>query len=370
MNLRNLNLVNFRNYSKIDIKLNNTMNIFVGDNAQGKTNILESITILALTKSHRVFNNPNIIKIGKSKTSIKGTLVKNKIISKLQVDIDDSGKKLFINKNNIKRVSDYITNFNVIVFSPGDLEIVSGSPNVRRNLLNTQLSQLSREYLNTYNQYNKLLKTRNEYLKILFNNNIADKDYLDIITDKLIEKAIFIYQKRKEYIDLVNSSINKFYKDICNDEGISIEYINNVSFSDFEYETIRKSLKHIFKKNYMKELNYGMTLYGPHRDDFYFKKDNLDLKYYGSQGQQRLAILSFKLGEIDIFNNISGFKPVLLLDDIFSELDLKKRNRLLKIVNNYNIQSIITTTDLKNINKKYLENAFIFLVKDGNVERK
>ena len=153
MNLRNLNLVNFRNYSKIDIKLNNTMNIFVGDNAQGKTNILESITILALTKSHRVFNNPNIIKIGKSKTSIKGTLVKNKIISKLQVDIDDSGKKLFINKNNIKRVSDYITNFNVIVFSPGDLEIVSGSPNVRRNLLNTQLSQLSREYLNTYNQY-------------------------------------------------------------------------------------------------------------------------------------------------------------------------------------------------------------------------
>lgn len=370
MYLRKLSLLSFRNYSKIDINFNTTMNIFVGNNAQGKTNILESITMLALTKSHRVFNNPNIIMINKKKCSIKGTVKKNQIITKLELDLDDNGKKLFINKNNIKKISDYISNFNVIVFSPGDLEIVNGSPNVRRNLLNTQLSQLSRQYLNTYNEYNKLLKTRNEYLKILFNNNIADKDYLDIITDKLIEKAIYIYQKRKEYIDLINGNINNFYKDISNDSGISIEYINNVSFSDFEYETIRKSLKHNFKKNYMKELNYGMTLYGPHRDDFIFMKDNVDLKYYGSQGQQKVAVLAFKLSEIDIFNNISGFKPVLLLDDIFSELDIKKRNRLLKIINDYGIQSIITTTDLRNINKKYLNNAFIFEVKDGNVERK
>ena len=370
MNLRKINLLNFRNYSKIEIKLNDTMNIFVGDNAQGKTNILEAITMLALTKSHRVFNNPNIIMLGKSKCSIKGTVVKNKIISKLQLDLDDNGKKLFINKNTIRKVSDYITNFNVIVFSPGDLEIIDGSPNIRRNLLNTQLSQLSREYLNTYNQYNKLLKTRNEYLKILFNNNIADKTYLDIITDKLIEKSIIIYQKRKEYIDLVNGSIDKFYKDISGDSGISIEYINNISLDNFEYETIRKSLKHIFKKNYLKELNYGMTLYGPHRDDFCFKKDDLDLKYYGSQGQQKIAVLSFKLSEIDIFNNISGSKPVLLLDDIFSELDLRKRNKLLKIINDYDIQSIITTTDLKNINKKYLSNSYVFSVKAGNVERK
>ena len=113
-----------------------------------------------------------------------------------------------------------------------------------------------------------------------------------------------------------------------------------------------------------------MTLYGPHRDDFVFKKNDLDLKYYGSQGQQKIAVLSFKLSEIDIFNNYSGFKPVLLLDDIFSELDLKKRNKLLKIINNYDIQSIITTTDLKNINKKYLSNSYVFSVNAGNVERK
>ena len=370
MNLSKINLVNFRNYSKIEIKFSNNMNIFVGDNAQGKTNILEAITMLALTKSHRVFNNPNIIMLGKNKCSIKGSIKKNKIITKLQLDLDDNGKKLLINNNVVRKVSNYISNFNVIVFSPGDLEIVNGSPNVRRNLLNTQLSQLSRTYLNTYNEYNKLLKTRNEYLKVLFNNSIADQDYLDIITDKLIEKAIYIYQKRKEYIDLINNNINNFYISINNDEGISIEYVNNISFNDYDYETIRKSLKHNFKKNYLKELNYGMTLYGPHRDDFYFKKNDLDLKYYGSQGQQKVAVISFKLSEIDIFNNITGFKPVLLLDDIFSELDLKKRNKLLRIINNYNIQSIITTTDLKNINKNYLNDAFIFNVKEGNVERK
>ena len=123
-------------------------------------------------------------------------------------------------------------------------------------------------------------------------------------------------------------------------------------------------------KNYMKELNYGMTIYGPHRDDFYFEYNNKDLKYYGSQGQQKLSILSFKLSEIPIFKDICGTYPVLLLDDIFSELDIKKRNKLLKMINNNDIQSIITTTDLKNINKKYIEDAYVFNVKNGVVERK
>ena len=199
MYIKEIKIENFRNYKLQKINFIPKINIFHGDNAQGKTNILEAITMLALTKSHRVFNNPNIIMIGKKKCSIKGKIIKNKIISRLQLDLDDNGKKLFINKNTIRKVSDYVTNFNVIVFSPGDLEIINGSPNVRRNLLNTQLSQLSRQYLNIYNEYNKLLKTRNEYLKILFNNNIADKTYLDIITDKLIEKAIYIPEEKGVY---------------------------------------------------------------------------------------------------------------------------------------------------------------------------
>ncbi len=370
MKITKINLVGFRNYSNISITFGKNMNIFVGDNAQGKTNILEAITILALTKSHRIGVNPNIIMFGKEKCKISGVVKKDKIISKLEIDIINDEKKLKVNKTDIRKVADYISYLNVIIFTPDDLEIIKGSPNVRRNLLNIQLSQISKEYIKYYNEYNKLLKTRNEYLKILFNNSIADINYLDIITDKLIEKAVFIYQKRKEYIDLINLHIDEFYFNISGDYGVSVKYIPNVNLEEYDSESIRKKLKHTYKKNYAKELNYGMTIYGPHRDDFYFEYNGMDLKYFGSQGQQKLAVLSFKLSEIFIFKDFCGTAPVLLLDDIFSELDIKKRNKLLKIINNDDIQSIITTTDLKNINKKYVENAFVFEVRKGNVERK
>ncbi len=349
------------------------MNIFVGDNAHGKTNILEAITFLALTKSHRIGINPNVIQFNKNKCRLVGVVKKEKIISKLEIEMTNDYKKLKINQTDIKKVADYISYLNVIIFTPDDLEVIKGSPSIRRNLLNIQLSQISKEYLKYYNEYNKLLKTRNEYLKILFNNNIADKAFLDIITDKLIEKAIFIYQRRKEYIDYINLSINHFYSKISGiseNNGLKVNYITNIDIEDYDDELIRKKLKYVFKKNYKKELNYGMTLYGPHRDDFYFEYNSHDLKYYGSQGQQKLAILSFKLSEISIFKDFCGTEPVLLLDDIFSELDIKKRNRLLKIIGGNNIQSIITTTDLRNINKKYVEQAYVFHVKNGNVERK
>lgn len=370
MKLTKINLLNFRNCANINIKLGEKMNIFIGNNAQGKTNILEAITMLALTKSHRVGVNPNIIMFNKKKAQIKGVVKKDRIISKLEVNITEDGKSLKINQTDIKRVADYISYLNVIVFTPDDLEIIKGSPNIRRNLLNIQLSQISKIYLNTYNEYNKLLKTRNEYLKILFSNSIADKSYLDIITDKLIDKAVIIYQKRKEYIDLINENIDRFYKDISDTSGLKVVYNTNIEINDFETDYIKNLLKKKFSKNYNKELNYGMTMYGPHRDDFLFELNGNDLKFFGSQGQQKLAVLAYKLAEIPIFTKICETEPLLLLDDIFSELDIKKRNRLLKFVSSENIQTIITTTDLKNISKKYVNDAYIYEVKDGNIERK
>ncbi len=354
----------------MNVEFGKHMNIFVGNNAQGKTNILEAITILALTKSHRVVNNPNIIQFNQKKCQIKGVIKKDNIISKLEVEMIENTKKLKINQTNIKKVADYISYLNVIVFTPDDLEIIKNSPNVRRNLLNIELSQMSKVYLNTYNEYNKILKTRNEYLKILFSSSIADKNYLDIITDKLIEKAIIIYQKRKEYIDLINENIDQIYQDISSEKGLKIIYQPNIEFEDYKTDNLYRVLKEKFKRNYLKELNYGMTLYGPHRDDLSFILNGKDLKIYGSQGQQKVAVLSFKLAEIEIFYQYCNTYPILLLDDIFSELDIRKRNQLLKIMNNKDIQSIITTTDLKNINKKYLEQANIYEVKNGNIERK
>ena len=370
MKINKLYLVHFRNYSKLNISFGEKMNIFVGDNAQGKTNILEAIVFLALTKSHRIGVNPNIIEFGKLKTKLTGTISKNKVVSKLQIEMTDNSKKLKINHSDIRKVANYISYLNIIIFTPDDLEIIKGAPNIRRNLLNIQLSQISQEYLKSINEYNKILKTRNEYLKIIFSNSIADNTYLDIITDKLIEKAIIIYQSRKRYIDCINLEIDDYFYKIYGEKGLKISYIPNITFDDFEYETIRKKLKHVLKKNYLKELNYGMTIYGPHRDDFIFEFKSNDVKYYGSQGQQRLAIICFKLSEISIFNEYTGTTPVLLLDDIFSELDVRKRNKLLKIIGASDIQSIITTTDLKNINKKFVETACVFKVDNGNVERK
>ena len=345
------------------------MNIFVGNNAQGKTNILESIIILALTKSHRVGVNPNIIMFNKKKCKIKGVIKKDKIISKLEFSQDDESKQLSLNGTKIRKISDYISNLNVIVFTPNDLDIIQGSPNIRRNLLNIELSQISKTYLNTLNQYNKVLKTRNEYLKVLYGNSIGDKKYLDILTDKLIEKAIIIYQLRNDFINKINNEIDKNYRKISNIGNLKIQYLPNIEIDNFSDDEIENKLRKIIIKNYNKELKYGMSLYGPHRDDFSFILDENDLKYFCSQGQQKLAVLSFKLSEISIFKDYTDTYPVLLLDDIFSEFDLDKRKNLLKFINSLDIQSILTTTDLKNISKRYVKDSYIYNVKNGNVER-
>ena len=369
MVIKNLNLLNFRNYSHLNISLNEKMNIFIGKNAQGKTNILESICVLALTKTYKNGIEPNLISFNKTRAKIKSKIKENKIIKEMEIILEDGNKNLKINKETIKKISNYISNLNVIVFTPDDLEIIKGSPSLRRNLINMEISQISPKYLNTYNEYNKILKIRNEYLKLLLTSSIADKKYLDIITDKLIEKSIIIYKERKNYIDLINNNINSIYKKITSEENLYINYLPNIDLENFDDESIRKKLKHTFLKNYKKELNYGMTIYGPHRDDFNFLLNNNNLKFFGSQGQQKIAILSFKLSEIDIFKNIRKTNPVLLLDDIFSELDIQKRNKLLDYIN-IDIQSIITTTDLKNIRKKNLSEAYVFEINNGTIERR
>ena len=345
------------------------MNIFIGENAQGKTNILESICVLALTKTYRYGVEPNLITFDKEKAKISAKVRKNGLINKLEINLDQNSKKIMVNNDEIRRISEYISNLNVIMFTPEDLEIIKGSPQIRRNLINMELSQISKKYLNTYNEYNKILKMRNEYLKLLLTSSIADKNYLDIITDKLIEKAITIYQERKKYLDFINEKINEIYKNITRDEILSVKYEPNVNIINFSYGELKEVLLKTFNNNYKKELNYGMTMFGPHRDEFSFYLNDKNLKLFGSQGQQKIAVLSFKLAEIDIFKEYSGSNPVLLLDDIFSELDIKKRNKLLDYING-DIQSIITTTDLKNIRKINLEDAYIFEIKNGVVERR
>ena len=367
--LRKLSLINFRNYKKLSITFNKTINILTGNNAQGKTNILESIYFLAITKSFRTNYESILINEDSESAKVKGEIKVEDIYKELSIDISSNSKKVKLNNNIYKKISDYITNLNVIISSPEDRYIINGTPAERRNFLNVELSQISRSYLKKYNEFNKLLKIRNDYLKMIYKNANSDQRYLDSLTDNLIEREVVIYKERKKFIDLLNERIGEIYKNISGVDGLRLLYAPNIEFSDFTTETITSTLKEKYKKSLRKETENGMTLYGPHRDDFKFLIEEKDISVYGSEGQQKLATIALKLSEISIFKALTDTFPILLLDDIFSELDKTNRNRLVQYINS-DIQVIITTNDTKGINKKLLDKAKIFEVKDCKVKEK
>lgn len=368
MILRKVKLINFRNYKKLSLNLDKKINIFIGDNAQGKTNILESIYFLALTKSYRTVDQ-NLIRKEAVAAKVNGEIKDNSIYRSMSVEISKDSKIVRINNNEVKKISDYITNLNVILISPEDISIIQGTPAERRNFLNIELSQLSRNYIKKYNEFNKLLKIRNNYLKMLYKSSNPDRRYLDSVTDNLIEREVDIYKERKMFIDKINERITQIFENITGKKNFKVKYETNVEFSEFTDKCISDTLKERYNRNYIKEVENGMTLYGPHRDDLSFILDNDDIKLYGSQGQQKVATIALKLSEIDIFKEVKDSYPIILLDDIFSELDTKSRNKLIGYINR-DIQVVITSNDTKGLNKKFLDIAKISKVVNGNVIEK
>ncbi len=366
MILTKINLLNFRNYKKCNIKLNDKVNIFIGNNAQGKTNILESIYVLALTKSYRTNYDDNLKRKGSDFYKIKGEVKVGKYSKNLEISVIYNDKRVFINDTNIKRISDYVSNLNVIMLSPEDVETIKGSPSIRRDLLNIEISQLNQQYINYYNEYNKLLKMRNDYLKLIYTNSISDYRYLDVLTENLVNRAAYIYKERLTFIEKINKNIGEIFKTLSDVQNLKIVYDTNIEINNKTQKEIEDILKEKYYHNKQKEIVAGMTLYGPHRDDYHFLIDDNDIKIFGSQGQQKLAMIAFKLSEILIFEEIIGSKPILLLDDIFSELDKTKRNRLINYIND-DIQVIITANDTVGINKKLLRNATIYKVENGKI---
>ena len=362
MYLEKLEINKFRNYEHLYVELSKSINIIYGNNAQGKTNLLESIYVLGLTKSHRSFIDNNLINKDSNFARIKGLLNIDDYKSTLEIIIQKTSKKLKIDNFDIKRVSDYISNLNIIIFYPEDLKIIKDSPGERRKYLNTELSQMYSNYYNSLNEYNKLLKMRNDYLKKV-NENTFDKEYLLIITNYLIDKAILIYRMRNKFIKEINNYCSVIFKNITGLDGFKIVYKPNV---DLENNNFKEQLIEKFTKLLNTEIKLGNTLIGPHRDDFEFCLGDINLKNYGSQGQQRLAILTLKLAEIEVFKKNKGYYPILLLDDVFSELDEVKKNNLLNYINN-DIQTIITTTDLNLINKDIIDRSKLFYIENGNL---
>lgn len=366
MILKKIELHNFRNYESLMTRFYKGINIIYGDNAQGKTNLLESIYVLGLTKSHRSFIDNNLIKNGCESLMIKGVVSGGIFDKELQITIDNKSKGYKIDDNSIKKVSDYISNMNIIIFYPDDLETLKGSPQLRRKYLNMELSQLYNSYYVVLNDYNKLLKMRNEYLKKMNKGQDVDMNYFDIITSYLIEKAIIIYQMRYKFIEKINETCGQIYKDIMGIEDFHIEYISNMKIEDMKDPKLKDKLFERYKKQLSYEQRVCITTIGPHKDDFNFMIGENNLKLYGSQGQQRIAVLTLKLSEIPIFKKYKETTPILLLDDVFSELSDDKKNNLIKYISK-DIQTIITTTELNNLDSKLVKKAKLFKIEQGKL---
>jgi len=359
MQITNLKLLNFRNYDKLELKFSNN-NIIYGKNGEGKTNLVEAIYVLALTKTFRSSNEKIIIKNGCDFTRIIGN-VKDDISNNYELLINNNGKSVKINGNSYHKLSDYISNLKVIIFNPNDLQIIKDAPSVRRKLINISISEIDNNYLNLLSDYNKILKQRNSYLKTMYLNSNASNEYLDILTDKLIDIGIKIHDFRLSFINDINKLIKDIYKNISNIDSLEIKYISD--FNNLSKENITK----LYKKNKEKDMLFGMSRLGIHHDDILFKINNQELKDFGSQGQQKNAIIAYKLAEIEVIKNRLNKLPILILDDLFSELDIEKINNILNMIDK-NIQTFITTTEIDKVNENIIKNSKIFHVEDNMIK--
>ena len=353
MNITKLELMNFRNYKKIIFDNFSNLNIIIGNNGIGKTSIIEAIYLGSLAKSFKTNNEHLIIKNDSDYFRIKIYYFDYGPKKNLEVFYDKDGKKTKINSKIQRKLSEFISQYRVIMLSPDELKLIKSSPNTRRNYLNIQISQLHKEYLYFLNNYNTLIKNKNDYLKKLMFNSNLDTRYLDILDEKIVEEGLKIYSYRKKYIDMINDYINDIFKKYQENNKIEIKYVSDYEIND------KQKLLEVLRKNRKKEINIGMTSFGVHRDDYEFLQNGNNAKEYSSQGLQKLIVLAMKISEVQIFVKKYEIYPILLLDDLFSELDEKNRNNIFKSLDK-EIQIFITTTDLKNINKRIIERAKIF----------
>ena len=365
MIIKKLQLRNYRNYENLDIELSDKLNIFIGDNAQGKSNLLESIVVLALTKSYMNVKDRNLINDNFDFTNIKADVMIDNNLFKLSVGFDENTKKLKINNKEIKKYSDYISKVRFILFSPYEVGFVKGSPSFRRKYFNIEISQLSNKYVKLLQNYNVTLKKRNQLLKSGYKNDDASKFYLDVINDKISTLAVEITIERAEFVNKINDNLSSIFEEISGYSGLKLNYVSSIELDDDKID-MKKNFLSKLENNFEREKLYGMTLIGPHRDDYFLSLGDKDLSIYGSQGQNRLSVLALKLSEIFIFKNVTNDYPILLLDDVFSELDITKRNRLVKYILE-DVQTIITTTDLEMIDQSLVEKSKIFEIVDGHI---
>ena len=365
MNVENIRLINFRNYNSLNIELNKNMNIFVGKNAQGKTNLLESIYMCATGKSFRTNKDKEIINLNKNEAYIGANIRIGKNQKFIEIKMErDKQKRIRINKIELKNLKELYSGLNVVVFSPDDLRLIKEGPYERRNFLDTSISQIKPVYKYNINRYNKILFQRNNLLK----SNKSKSDIinlLEIFDLQLANIGTEIIILRNKFINELSKVANEMHNRLTMGEKLELNYISNIDFNDQSKSNIEKSFLDRLKTNASKDLMSGNTEFGPHRDDMEIIINNMEARSFASQGQQRTIVLSIKLSEVEIIKSDRGVYPVLLLDDVFSELDEERRTYLTRSFKN--MQTIITSTDIIDLEELGELNKSIFYIENGNV---
>lgn len=358
MILKSVALSHFRNYEEVYIEFDKGTNIFYGDNAQGKTNVLESIYVSGTTKSHKGSKDRDLIQFGQEESHIRTVVQKDGVDYQIDMHLKkNKSKGIAINKIPIKKASELFGILNIVFFSPEDLNIIKNGPSERRRFLDFELCQLDKIYLYNLTKYNKILNQRNRLLKdINFRPDLLDT--LSVWDMQLIEYGKKIIRTRKEFIEELNRIVYEIHKNISgNKEELVLKYEQDVSEENMEQELARCRSK---------DLKLGQTSVGPHRDDLCFMIYDMDVRKFGSQGQQRSCALSLKLSEIELVKKSIKETPVLILDDVLSELDNSRQNFLLNSI--HDIQAIITCTGLDEFVRNRFEIDKIFKVVNGTVE--
>lgn len=367
--IEHLELTDYRNYETLKLDFSPEINVFIGENAQGKTNIMESLYVLSMAKSHRTTNDKELIRWDADYGKIKADVHRKYGKLPLEIILSKKGKKAKVNHLEQRRLSDYIGQLNVVMFAPEDLHLVKGSPQVRRRFIDMEIGQISPVYLHDLLTYQKLLKQRNHILKQHYGKKEINDVMFDVYTEQFIDAAVKIIRKRYQFMELLQKWAEPIHHGISRGlEQLQIRYqpisglkpewtpTEMASFLEQKLAEVRK-----------REIERGVTLVGPHRDDLQFFVNGYDIQTYGSQGQQRTTALSLKLAEIELIKQEVGEAPVLLLDDVLSELDGYRQSHLLNTIHG-SVQTFVTTTSVEGIEHETIQNARLFEVLKGTVK--
>ena len=374
MKIKSLKLLYFRNYLSTNIDAHPSLNVLVGNNANGKTNIIESIFCLALGKSYRTKSDSECIMFGETATAMSCIVNKNDKDLDIMLGISNKGKSAKIAGIKKTKLTDFVGELNVVLFSPEDLQIVKGSPSLRREFMNREFYQFSRIYHKYYLMYQHLLKQRNSYLKDMRKNPKDELSlaYLETLTSQLAKVALYITKERVSFVQDISKLTYKNMLNISNgQETLKIKYKSSVldalNISEINDESFtEENLTKVMMKKSFDDIMRGSTKIGPQHDDLEFYINDLDAKMYASQGQQRSIVLSLKLAEINYLKEKTGTYPVLLLDDVLSELHKNRQLKLLDAINE-NVQTFITTPSISDIKEDLLRKAKVFKIENGNI---